>query len=206
MNKGSLFIVSAPSGCGKDTVLTELFKIAPQIKFSISCTSRPERSPADREKYHLISREQFLQMIDNSEFLEHNEYNCNFYGTPRKPVEEWTNSGSDVILEIDINGAANVKRAMPEAVSIFIMPPSFSALEQRLRGRGTESEEEIQNRLKIAAEELSHANEFDYICINDSIAQCVEDILSVIKAQSFTNNKMKKFIQEVEKDAESFNR
>ena len=95
---------------------------------------------------------------------------------------------------------------MPEAVSIFIMPPSFSALEQRLRGRGTESEEEIQNRLKIAAEELSHANEFDYICINDSIGQCVDDILSVIKAKSFTNNKMKKFIQEVEKDAESFNR
>ena len=206
MNKGSLFIVSAPSGCGKDTVLTELFKIAPQIKFSISCTCRPERSPADREKYHLISREQFLHMLDNNELLEHNEYNGNFYGTPRKPVEDWTNSGSDVILEIDINGAANVKRVMPEAVSIFIMPPSFSALEQRLRGRGTESEEEIQNRLKIAAEELSHANEFDYICINDSIGQCVDDILSVIKAQSFTNNKMKKFIQEVEKDAESFNR
>ncbi len=202
---GCLFSVSAPSGCGKDTVLKKLFEIAPELKFSISCTSRPERDPSDREKYHLVSREKFENMIKNGELLEYNEYNGNFYGTPKAPVEEWINNGYDVVLEIDTNGAANVRREMPQSIAIFIMPPSFGVLKERLEGRGTETAEQIKNRLMIACDELKRASDYDYICINEDITKCAEDILTIIKAQAFTKNNMRKFTEEVEKDAESFN-
>lgn len=203
--KGGLFIVSAPSGCGKDTVLKKLFELSGELKFSISCTSRPERDPSDREKYHLISRDSFETMIKNGELLEYNEYNGNFYGTPKAPVERWTNAGFNVILEVDVNGAANIKRQMPDAVGIFIMPPSFNALKSRLEYRGTETAEQIKSRLVIAENEIKCAGSYDYICVNEDISQCANDILTVIKAQSFTKNNMKNFIEEVEKDAESFN-
>ena len=122
------------------------------------------------------------------------------------PNPDWLSEGKNVILEIDVNGAKNVKKVCPEAVSIFIMPPSMAELERRLRNRGTESDEDVKKRLEIAAEEITHAKNYDYICINNELSECVEDILTVIKAQSFTKNTMKDFIEEVEKDAESFNR
>lgn len=205
-NNGTLFVVSAPSGCGKDTVLKLLMEKQPELRFSKSCITRPERSPEDREKYYMISRERFEQMINGNELLEYNEYNGNYYGTPKKPVEDWLNGGYNVILEIDINGARNVKRMMPEAVSLFILPPSFAALEERLRSRGTESDENIRNRLKIAADEIKASVEYDYVCVNDDLYACVDDIAAIIKAQAFSQNNMKKFIKEVENDAESFNR
>ena len=144
-------------------------------------------------------------MIKNGELLEYNEYNGNFYGTPKAPVEEWINNGYDVVLEIDTNGAANVRREMPQSIAIFIMPPSFGVLKERLEGRGTETAEQIKNRLMIACDELKRASDYDYICINEDITKCAEDILTIIKAQAFTKNNMRKFTEEVEKDAESFN-
>ena len=203
---GTLILVSAPSGCGKDTVLKEVFKKDKELRFSISYTSRPERDPADREKYNLVSEQEFLKMLENNEFLEYNKYGKNYYGTRKKPVDDWLSEGKNVILEIDVNGAKNVKKVCPKAVSIFIMPPSMAELERRLRNRGTESDEDVKKRLEIAAEEITHAKNYDYICINNELSECVEDILTVIKAQSFTKNTMKDFIEEVEKDAESFNR
>lgn len=206
IKRGSLIIISAPSGCGKDTVLKEVFKVAPEIKFSISCTSRPKRCDEDLEKYEMMSREQFEKLIEIGDLLEYNEYNGNYYGTRKSPVEKWRDDGFDVVLEIDVNGARNIKKAVPDAVSLFIMPPSFKELENRLSGRGTETAEQIKNRLIIAENEIKCANEYDYICINDDISECARDIVTVIKAQAFTNNKMKNFVQEVEKDAKSFNR
>lgn len=186
MNKGRLFIISGPSGSGKDTVLKELFVRFPEIKFSISCVTRDMRAGEKQgEKYHFISHEEFKEMIANDRLLEHNFYVDNYYGTPREPVEKCIAAGENIFVEIDVNGAAQIRKKVPEAVSVFIMPPSVSVLRERLTKRGTETPEQIEKRLRDAIGEIKRAGEYDYIVINDDLQKAVDDISAVIASDRF---------------------
>lgn len=198
MSKGGVFIISGPSGSGKDTVLSELFKKRPDLLFSISSVTRAMRQgEREGDKYNFITREKFEYMIDNDMLLEHNVFVDNYYGTPREPVERAVAEGKDIIIEVDVNGAAQIRKKLPEAVSIFIMPPSFEELKRRLRGRGTESEELIEKRLNSALGEIKRAVEYDYIIVNDSITAAADNILSVILSSSFKTYRQKNIIDEV---------
>ena len=198
MNKGGVFIISGPSGSGKDTVMTELFKKMPGLLFSISSITRAMRAgEREGEKYNFITREKFEDMLKNDRLLEHNEFVGNYYGTPREPVERAIANGQDMVIEVDVNGAAQIREKMPEAVSIFIMPPSFAELKRRLSGRGTESEELIQKRLTSALGEIKRAVEYDYIVVNKDIAAAADNIMSVILSGRLKTDRQTKIIDEV---------
>ncbi len=184
MNKGSLIIISGPSGSGKDTVLKELFKKMPEIEFSISSVSRAMREgEVQGEKYNFISREAFEKMIADDALLEYNVYCENYYGTPKAPVEKCIKSGGEIILEVDVNGAANVRKNCRDNFSVFIAPPSFEVLRNRLINRGTETAEVIEKRLVQAKRELERANEYDYIVVNDDLELAVEKLKNIILAE-----------------------
>ena len=198
MNKGSVFIISGPSGSGKDTLLKELFKKHPEIEFSISSVTRAMREgEAEGEKFNFVSREIFESLIAKGELLEYNLYLDNYYGTPKAPVIKACEEGKDIIIECDVNGAANIRKNMPEAVSIFIMPPSFKELERRLTGRGTETKEVIEARMNASLNEITRAAEYGYIVVNDDLNLAVEHIHSIIQSFRLRFENQKELINEV---------
>ena len=166
--RGVLFVISGPSGVGKGTLKAKLFEeFAGRIAYSVSATTRgPREGEVDGKDYFFISRQEFERRVKNNEFLEHAEFAGNCYGTPRAYVEKLLDSGMNVVLEIDVQGALQVMKSMPECVSVFILPPSFEELEHRLRGRGTETEEKVRERLETAKRELPYAPQYDYQIVN----------------------------------------
>jgi guanylate kinase len=179
--RGKLFVIAAPSGAGKTTLVRALMQRRPTLRFSISYTTRKQRpTERDQHDYFFVNKEQFEQMRDAGEFLEHARVFDNYYGTSRQQVEQLLAAGQDVLLEIDWQGAQQIRRAMPECRSIFVLPPSRAALEQRLRGRGTDSDEVIARRLRDSLADLSHWNEFDYIVVNDDFDRATEDLDTIV--------------------------
>ena len=181
-NRGRLFVVSAPSGAGKGTVIKELLKLKPDIYLSVSVTTRaPRTGETDGESYFFVTRERFEEMISHGQFFEYAEYVGEYYGTPKEPIFEAIERGRDVILEIEVQGAKQVMAVAPEAVTIFIIPPSMEELERRLRGRGTDSEEKLKKRLAMARRELEEKSDYDHIVVNDIAAVAAEEILTIIE-------------------------
>ncbi len=196
--KGTVFVFSGPSGSGKDTILTKLLENCDNIKLSISTITRAMRAgEVEGQKYHFVSREEFEKQLSEDAFLEHNVFLDNYYGTPKAPIEKWVSEGIDVILEIDVNGAEQIRNKLPESVGIFIMPPSYDELKRRLTGRGTESQEAIDKRLKCALEEINSANKYTYIVTNDIVEQAVQDVIHIIRAERLKTQSQEKIINEV---------
>lgn len=183
MNNGEhLIVLSGPSGSGKDTVVSTLIARYPEIKVSVSATTRSMRAgEAEGVNYYYMNNPQFEEKIASGEILEYTNYCGHYYGTPKSEVDSRIAVGIDVVLVIEVEGAANIRKLYPDAKLVFVAPPSFEELEHRLRGRGTETEEAIQGRLARAKEEMNFAKEYDYKLVNDTIDQCVEDLYHIIK-------------------------
>lgn len=181
MNK--LFVISGASGVGKSTVLAQVIARRQNLRFSVSATTRaPRPGEVDGQSYYFIEKERFLEMIKQDGFVEYDEHMGNYYGTPKFQLEEKLKMG-DVILDIEPNGAFHVKEQRPDAVLIFIAPPSLSELERRLRGRGDTSEEQIRIRQERVRWEMEQSEKYDYVVINDQVEACVEEILSIMDAE-----------------------
>jgi guanylate kinase len=180
---GTLYIVSAPSGAGKTSLVKALVDAQPQVRVSVSHTTRAMRpGEVDGVNYHFVSREEFLARLERNEFLEHAEVFGNLYGTSQRWLEQTLAEGYDLILEIDWQGAQQVRRLMPQAKSIFILPPTQEALRQRLNNRGQDSDEIIEKRMREAVSEMSHYVEYDYLVINDDFAHALIDLQSIFRA------------------------
>lgn len=181
--RGSLYIVSAPSGAGKTSLVGKLIELDSHIRVSVSSTTRDKRPGEENGvNYHFLSIEEFQEKISQGDFLEHAQVFDNFYGTSQSSVETQLNSGKDVILEIDWQGAQQVRELMPNAISIFILPPSLKELKRRLTGRGTDSDEIIERRMADAVSEISHYNEFDYIVINNNFDIALKELQSIFSS------------------------
>jgi guanylate kinase len=179
-----VYIVSAPSGSGKSTLVSELFKMVSHLDFSISYTTRPPRgSEQNGKEYFFVSREEFENMITAGEFLEHAEVFGNYYGTARRFLREAEDHGNDLLLDIDVQGAKQIKEAIPEAVSIFILPPDREKLEWRLRHRGLDSEAVIRRRLDTARREIENYSKYDYILVNNLLEQSADQLKDIVLAQ-----------------------
>jgi guanylate kinase len=181
---GNLFIVCAPSGAGKTSLVGELLKADPAIRLSVSYTTRPPRpGEADGREYHFVSKEKFAAMAAAGEFLESALVHGNHYATSQAWIAEQRAAGSDILLEIDWQGAAQVRRVFADAVGIFVLPPSFEALMARLNTRAQDTPDVIARRLAAAREEISHVVEFNYVIINDKFGEAVKDLIAVVRAQ-----------------------
>ncbi|GGP28246.1 guanylate kinase [Silvimonas amylolytica] len=184
MAKGTIFVVTAPSGAGKTTLVAALLAADQQIQLSISFTSRtPRAGEVNGKDYHFVDRATFEGMVQAGEFVEWAEVYGNYYGTSRKWLESVIDDGRDILLEIDWQGAQQVKRLFPESVGVFVLPPSINTLEQRLRARGKDPEDIIQRRMSKAREEMGHVSEAQYVIINEHIDDAVRDIISVVRAE-----------------------
>jgi guanylate kinase len=182
MPQGRLYVVAAPSGAGKTSLVKALMEREPRIQFSVSYTTRrPRANEIPGRDYHFVSPERFQEMVANHEFLEHAQVFDNCYGTGVHTVQEALANGEQLLLEIDWQGARQVRARISQALSIFILPPSRAALEQRLKARSTDSAEVIQRRLRDAAEDLGHWREFDYVVINDRFEQAIEDLQAIVE-------------------------
>lgn len=184
IKKGILFVISAPSGAGKTTLCRKVLESMPDIKFSVSYTTRsPRQGEVDGVHYNFVDNEEFRRMIAGSEFIEWAEVHSNFYGTSRKKIAEMTSAGIDVLLDIDVQGARQVKESLPDSVLIFILPPSFEVLKERLTGRMTDTDEVIKKRLKKAADEIREYKNYDYVIVNYVIENAITELKSIIIAE-----------------------
>ena len=184
MRRGKTFIICGPSGVGKGTVVARLLASNPNLYFSVSATTRqPRHGEVDGVHYHFLSREQFQQWIAEDAFLEHAEFVGNYYGTPKKYVDAAMDQGRDVILDIESQGAEQVHQQRPEAVRIYVAPPSWAELERRLIGRGTEEMEKVRSRLERGKQEFAAASSFDYFVINDTVDNAVTEISAIMLAE-----------------------
>ncbi len=182
--KGNLIIISSPSGGGKGTLIKEVLAAVPDVGYSVSLTTRsPRFGEEDGRHYHFVSRQQFEEEIANSGFLEYAEVHGNYYGTSRAQIERITSDGKDVILEIDVQGAIQVMEKIPDAVSIFIMPPTFEVLKARLTARATEGPEDLKLRLKNAFDEVVQYAKFGYVIVNDRVSVASRKIAAIILAE-----------------------
>jgi guanylate kinase len=181
--QGVLYIVSAPSGAGKTSLVKALLKTDPAIRLSVSYTTRaPRPGETDGRDYHFVDRERFQIMLADGEFLEHAEVYGNFYGTSKGSIGRDLNAGHDILLEIDWQGAEQVRQHFPQSASIFILPPSFGALRTRLAGRGQDSDAVIERRLAAAAHDVAHAEAFDYIIVNDDFDHALQDLVAIARS------------------------
>ena len=183
-DKGTLIVFSGPAGAGKDTVLEEFFKLKPEgVWKSVSNTTRaPRENEVDGIDYNFITVDEFEENIRNGKMIEYTEYALNYYGTPKVPVDEHLANGDTIILKIEVEGAGNIKKLYPDAVGVFITPPSLEVLEKRLRARGSEDDEVIRRRLDIAKKELEYSVNYEYHIINDTLEQAVSDFYDIVKS------------------------
>lgn len=182
--RGILFVMTGASGVGKDTIRRDALPGIANLHYSISATTREQRpGEVDGHNYHFLNQERFLEMIEAGELLEWAEYVGDHYGTPLAPVLRALEAGSDVLIELELAGARQVKERLPEARMVFIAPPSLAELERRLRGRGTDSEEKIRQRLARAREEIRAVREFDYVVVNDHLPSAVADFQGILRAE-----------------------
>lgn len=198
MNKGKLLVLSGPSGTGKGTIVSKLFELRDDVCFSVSATTRaPRPGEQDGVNYFFVTKDHFLEMVASGEMLEHAQFVNNYYGTPRAYVEQKMNEGKTVVLDIEVQGARQVVEAVPEAVSVFLVPPSLEELERRLRGRGTETEEQIQGRLKRAIEECAAADFYQYIVVNNTVEAAAKELDAIITATKCRYDDRKNILKEV---------
>lgn len=187
MNKGNIFVVTAPSGAGKTSLVRALLEADKEVQLSISYTTRAPRPQEENGKdYHFVDELIFMKMLERGDFLESAQVYGNRYGTSQPWIEGVIGSGADILLEIDWQGAAQVRRIFPEAIGIFILPPSLEALTERLQGRGSDSAETIARRLAAARDDIGHVEEFDYVIINDDFNTALQELLTVVRAQRLT--------------------
>ena len=202
-HKGILIVVSGFSGAGKGTLMKQLVRTYDNYALSVSMTTRSPRAGEEEGKeYFFVSKEVFEEKISQEGLIEYASYCDNYYGTPRDYVEKQLEKGKDVILEIEIQGALKVKEKFPTALLMFVMPPGAAELKKRLEGRGTESPEVIQKRLKRATEEAEGIEQYDFIVINDKLEECVDEMHSLILAAQFTPNRNEEFINNMRKELE----
>ena len=201
--KGLLLVVSGPSGAGKGTICKALLNKNDKIKLSVSATTRkPRNGEVHGVNYFFIEKEEFTKMVENGEFLEHAQIYDNFYGTPKAAIIECLEKGQDVILEIEMQGARQIKEVYPEGVFIFVLPPSLEELKSRIVGRGTETQEEIEKRFSCSFEEINQIVNYDYFIVNEDIEKSVNDVEAIIlseknKVTRYKNNIIDKFKEEL---------
>ena len=193
--RGLLVVVSGPSGAGKGTVLAHAIRNYPNLQYSVSVTTRESRpGEVDGVNYYFVTKDRFKEMLAAGELLEHQQVYGNYYGTPKQKVLDKLEEGYDVVLEIDVKGALDIKNKFPQAVMIFLTPVNRSTIEERLRGRDTETEEQLKVRIESAIDEIKQAVFYDYIVVNEDAEKGAEDIISIIKAQKCRVENNKKFI------------
>ena len=201
--QGLLIVVSGPSGTGKGTVCKELLKNHQEISYSVSATTRaPRDGEVDGVNYYFHDKKSFEDMIEKGELLEWAQVYGNYYGTPLKPIREQLAAGNDILLEIDTQGAMNVKEKFPEGIYIYILPPSLSELERRIRGRGTETEESLAGRLGAACAELEIGRQYSYVVVNEDVSAAAEDIASILRSEHCSINRNQYRIDELLKEKE----